>query len=112
MLFLSSSIPAMAWANSVFSAICLSRSISSALIRLASPYQMSRVRENGISSRYEARRTAAFTWSPAGRGSAHRRTSDCASSIEEVNDFRNLRAASIGSTSKVPVTKLAIEEGG
>lgn len=85
--------PALAWASSVFSAPHLSRSISSASMRLASPYQMSLVRVKDNPSCREARRMAAFTWSPTGRGSAHRRTRDCASSIEETyNDFRNLPA--------------------
>jgi hypothetical protein len=39
-----------------------------------------------MSSRCVARRTAAFTCSAAGDGSAHCRTWDCASSIEEAND--------------------------
>src|SRR3981081_3890928 len=73
----------MALVNSVRDAACLSRSISCASIRLASPYQMSLTRENGMSSRCEARRMAAFTESAPGRGSAHRRTRVCASSIEE-----------------------------
>jgi hypothetical protein len=90
-LLLRNSIAAIAWASSAFSASCRSMSISSASIRLASPYQMSLVRENGMSSRCEARRMAAFTESAAGRGSAHRRTRVRASSIEEAYDeFGNL----------------------
>lgn len=73
----------MAWAISASLAARRSWSISSALIRLASPYQISLTRENGMSSRCEARKIATLTRSPAGRGSAHRRTSVRASSIEE-----------------------------
>ena len=94
-------MPATAWANSASSAPWRSRSISCASIRLASPYQMSLTREKGMSSRCEARRIAAFTLSAAGRGSAHRRTRVCASSIEEVDDeFGNL----VGPTICCPLT--------
>lgn len=65
----SASMPAI---RSALSASCRSRSISPELMRRASPYQISLVREKGKSSRRDARRIAALTLSPAERGSAHR----------------------------------------